>query len=118
MPSAPLPSVYTLAIPTNSNGLGTPTIESITTLSDENGDPFTGETLDAEGLAILPNGDLLVSSETEPSIRHFTADGRYIASLPVPERFLIANGDAEVNATFESLTVSPDGELPIPARWK
>lgn len=48
------------------------------------GTPYDGTTADDEGLAILPDGDFLVSSETEPSIRIFGRDGVQRANLPVP----------------------------------
>ncbi|OLT23374.1 hypothetical protein BJF79_14660 [Actinomadura sp. CNU-125] len=54
---------------------------------------------------------VLVSSETEPSIRRFDArTGRQRAELPVPERFRVAPaGDAVRNQTFEALTAARDG---------
>ena len=102
--------VYTLHIPLADGKLGTPTIEAITILRDENGQPFTGRTLDGEGLALGPDGELLVASETEPSLRRFAPDGRQRAQLPVPARFLVKpQGEATANQTFESLGVTPDG---------
>lgn len=102
--------VYTLHIPLADGQLGTPTVEAITILRDENGQPFTGRTLDGEGLAIGPGGDLLVASETEPSLRRFAPDGRQRAQLPVPARFLVKpHGEATANQTFESLGLTPDG---------
>ena len=44
-------------------------------LTDPGGTPYDGTTADKEGLAVLPNGDFLVSSEVEPSIRIFGRDG-------------------------------------------
>ncbi len=54
---------------------------------------------------------VLASSETEPSIRRFRRfDGRQIGELDVPSRFRVApEGEAASNATFESLTATPDG---------
>ncbi|MCW2540541.1 MAG: putative lipoprotein [Frankiales bacterium] len=78
-----------------------------------NGVPYDGTTSDNEGLAVLPNGDFLVSSETEPSIRIFGRDGVQKSQLTVPARFAVAAagqaGQATANATLEGLTVSPDG---------
>lgn len=102
--------VYTLHIPLVDGKLGTPTVEAVTILRDESGQPFTGRTLDGEGLALLPGGDLLVASETEPSLRRFAPDGRLRERLPVPPRFLVQpRGEATANQTFESLALSPDG---------
>lgn len=79
-------------------------------LTEPDGTPYTGATADNEGLAILPNGRYLVSSETEPSIRIFGRGGRQRDELPVPARFRVAPaGEATANATLEGLTVTPNG---------
>lgn len=79
-------------------------------LKAPDGTPYTGETADNEGLGVLPNGDFVVSSEVEPSIRIFSPDGVQRASLPVPTRFAVAPaGESTRNATFEGLTVSRGG---------
>ena len=101
---------YTLRLPLASDTLGTPTIVAVTILRGPDGEPFTGRTIDAEGMALLPDGDLLIASETEPRIRRFAPDGRQREQLPVPARFLIKpNGEASENLTFESLTLTQDG---------
>ena len=80
------------------------------------GTPYTGATADDEGLAVLPDGRYLVSSETEPSIRIYGRDGVQQASLPVPARFAVAPaGEATSNATLEGLTISPSGNTVIAA---
>lgn len=85
-------------------------------LEQPDGTPYTGLTADNEGLAVLPNGDFLVSSETEPSIRIFGRDGVQKSALPVPARFEVAPaGQATGNATLEGLTVSPDGRQIVAA---
>jgi hypothetical protein len=102
--------VYTLSVPLDADGLGTPEVLAVTYLTRADGTPFTGEEIDAEGLALTPEGDLLVSSETEPSIRRFDIDGRLLAELPVPERFLVEPaGGAETNRALEGLAITPDG---------
>jgi hypothetical protein len=79
-------------------------------LKKADGTPYDGITSDNEGLAVLPNGDFLVSSETEPSIRIYGRDGVQKASLPVPARFAVAPaGEATTNATLEGLTITPAG---------
>ena len=81
-----------------------------------NGTAYTGVTADNEGLAVLPDGDYLVSSETEPSIRIFGRNGVQKSALAVPSRFLVAPlGQATSNKTLEGLTVSPDGEQIVAA---
>jgi len=74
------------------------------------GTAYNENDFDGEGLAVLPNGDYLVSSETEPSVRVFGRDGIQRSELAIPARFLVAPaGEATKNATLEGLTVSPDG---------
>jgi hypothetical protein len=85
-------------------------------LRKPDGTPYDGTTADNEGLAVLPDGDFLVSSETEPSIRIFGRDGVQKASLPVPARFAVAPaGQATANATLEGLTLTPDGHRIVAA---
>ena len=88
-------------------------------LKKPDGTPYDGTTSDNEGLAVLPDGDYLVSSETEPSIRIFGRDGVQKSQLPVPARFAVAGttpaGQATGNATLEGLTISPSGDEIIAA---
>ncbi|HEY0249587.1 MAG TPA: esterase-like activity of phytase family protein [Gryllotalpicola sp.] len=83
-------------------------------LTKPNGTPYDGTTADNEGLAVLPDGDYLVSSETEPSIRIYGRNGVQKASLPVPARFAVTGttplGEATGNATLEGLTITPNGK--------
>lgn len=103
--------VYTLRLPLDGARLGTPEVLAVTVLRDAAGQPFTGRNFDGEAIALLPNGDLLVASETEPAIWRFTPDGQLRAELPAPARFLVApRGEARANSTFESLGLSPDGQ--------
>lgn len=78
--------------------------------------------LDPEGLAILPNGHLLIASEgvqneeprTAPGIFEFTNDGEWQRTLDLRKRFVppeqgpITVGVRE-NLSFESLTLARDG---------
>jgi hypothetical protein len=85
-------------------------------LRKPDGTAYDGTTADNEGLAVLPDGDFLVSSETEPSIRIFGRDGVQRASLPVPGRFAVTpSGQATANATLEGLTLTPDGHRIVAA---
>ncbi|NUS29635.1 MAG: esterase-like activity of phytase family protein [Streptomyces sp.] len=64
-----------------------------------------GAALDSEGLVIDRDGTRLVTSETEPSIRRYSADGRILDRLPVPDALRVAPaGRAVSNGTFEGLT--------------
>jgi hypothetical protein len=82
-------------------------------LRQPDGTPYDGTDSDNEGLAVLPDGDYLVSSETEPSIRIYGRDGVQLASLPIPARFAVTGatpaGQATSNATLEGLTISRSG---------
>jgi hypothetical protein len=76
---------------------------------------------DHESLALLANGDLLVSSEGSsreprlpPAIAEYGPHGEFIRLLPLRDRYVpetsgpMTHG-ARGNAGFESLTLSPDG---------
>jgi len=88
-------------------------------LKRPDGTAYDGTTSDNEGLAVLPDGDYLVSSETEPSIRIYGRDGVQKASLPIPARFAVTGttpaGQATNNATLEGLTITPNGHEVIAA---
>lgn len=100
---------YTLRLPLDGGKPGTPAIEAVTILRDANGQPFTGRNFDGEGMALVAGDQLLIASETEPSIRRFWLDGRLIDELMVPERFLVKpKGEATANQAFEGLALSPD----------
>jgi hypothetical protein len=80
------------------------------------GTAYDGTTSDNEGLAVLPGGDFLVSSEVEPSIRVYGRDGVQKSQLPVPSRFAVAPaGEATANATLEGLTLADGGRRIIAA---
>jgi hypothetical protein len=102
-------SFYTLRIPTKGATLGTPQVLDVTALKNKSGQPFNASNFDGEGLTLTRTGDLLVSSETEPSIRRFSLDGTLLEELPVPQKFRVApEGQATRNQTFESLSLSPN----------
>ncbi|HEU5266903.1 MAG TPA: esterase-like activity of phytase family protein [Jatrophihabitans sp.] len=101
-------------------GLSDPTVvRDPLVLRRPDGTPYDGTTSDNEGLAVLPDGNYLVSSETEPSIRIFGRDGVQLASLPIPARFGVTGttpeGEATANATLEGLTITPSGDRIIAA---
>jgi hypothetical protein len=93
------------------DGALAPEVTGVTGFERADGTPYTGEDYDGEGLVTLPDGSLLASSETEPAIRHFSAEGRELGSLEVPARFAIAPaGEAATNLALEALGRSPDGK--------
>ncbi|MGW4226310.1 esterase-like activity of phytase family protein [Streptomyces bauhiniae] len=62
--------------------------------------------LDSEGLAIDRDGTRLVTSETEPSVRRYSREGRLLEQLPVPDALKVTPaGRATANQTFEGLTL-------------
>ncbi len=91
-----------------------------------NGNAATlGRSLDPEGLARLPNGNLLVSDEYGPSVYEFTPGGQFVRAFETPANLVATQGNGAVNyvdgrpttATgrqdnrgFEGLTVSRDGK--------
>nr|WP_296063839.1 esterase-like activity of phytase family protein [uncultured Actinoplanes sp.] len=97
--------------PSNPKIVGGPLV-----LKRPDGTPYDGLTADNEGLAVLPDGDYLVSSEAEPSLRVFGRDGVQKSTLPVPARFAVTPaGQAGPNATLEGLTITPRGDRIIAA---
>ncbi|MET7680037.1 esterase-like activity of phytase family protein [Streptomyces sp. NPDC005423] len=69
-----------------------------------------GAALDSEGLVIDGDGTRLITSETEPSVRRYSRDGKILDRLPVPAPLLVAPaGRAVSNQTFEGLTLLPGG---------
>jgi hypothetical protein len=101
---------YTLRLPFADGQLGDPQILGVTFLRDPSGQSYTGGNFDGEGIAVTSRGELFVASETEPSIRRFSLDGRFLAQLLVPRKFHVApQGQTQSNMTFESLSISPDG---------
>ncbi|MFI9251556.1 esterase-like activity of phytase family protein [Streptomyces sp. NPDC053069] len=69
-----------------------------------------GADLDSEGLAVDRDGTRLITSETEPSVRRYSAGGKILDRLPVPSSLLVAPaGRATSNQTFEGLTLLPGG---------
>ncbi|MER5937865.1 esterase-like activity of phytase family protein [Streptomyces sp. NPDC001928] len=79
--------------------------EAVVPLADE-----SGAALDSEGLVIDRDGTRLISSETEPSIRRYSRDGKILDRLPVPDALKVAPaGRAVSNGTFEGLTLLPGG---------
>ncbi|MFE5819170.1 esterase-like activity of phytase family protein [Streptomyces sp. NPDC056479] len=79
--------------------------KAVVPLADE-----SGAALDSEGLVIDRDGTRLISSETEPSVRRYSRDGRILDRLPVPDALKVAPaGRAVSNGTFEGLTLLPGG---------
>jgi hypothetical protein len=113
-------------------------------LRDSNGRAFTGlfpdrpsaeppqrgdgrMCLDPEGLAVGPDGGFFLSEEYLPSVREFTADGRFVRRFDTPPALVPRDGSGKVdfatddeealgqgrepNRGFEGLALLPDGRL-------
>ncbi len=126
---------YTFA--TNPDTIATQgvTFTNVTTLKDVDGNEFSLNSLDPEGIALTNHGTVFISSEgevnpsvgrvTNPFINEFSlSTGQQVRSLSVPSKFLpvvldtngngiVDAGDTQVsgvrnNLAFESVTIAPD----------
>jgi len=113
---------YTLDIDLSDGSLDAGDVEilGVTTLLNEDGEPFPALSLDPEGIARSSIGTLFISSEgdanalVEPFISEFSLTGEFIRSLPVPDKFLpTADRSSGIrnNLAFESLTITPDNRF-------
>ncbi|ACB52843.1 phytase [Crocosphaera subtropica ATCC 51142] len=93
------------------------TFNGVTTLLDEDGNPFINNRIDPEGIALTSRGTLFISSEgnantlLDPFVNEFSLSGQQFNTLPVPSKFLpIADQSSGIrnNQAFESLTITPD----------
>ena len=110
---------YELELKLSENSLKVTPI-SVTFLRDGEGELLPPRAMDGEGLALMSDGSLLVSSEGDvsrgaaPGLFLFGSDGRMKRQLPVPAKFLGSSADDAAegvrdNLAFESLAISPDG---------
>ncbi|WP_251093488.1 esterase-like activity of phytase family protein [Streptomyces sp. Caat 7-52] len=91
--------------------------EAAVRLADEKGAALDSEGLVVDTAPVRPRpggrtaaGTLLVSSETEPSVRRYSRAGTILDRLPVPASLRVAPaGRATANQTFEGLTLLPGG---------
>lgn len=112
---------YTLKLdlaPDPASGIGNITVERVTMLKNENGEPFAVGSLDPEGIALSPRRSLFIASEGDPdqSIAPFIdefelATGDWRGRLPIPNRYLPQTdaGTAlgvQTNQGFEALTLN------------
>ena len=90
---------YTLALSLNTSDPNNPaikqvTVERVTPITGEDGNPYPEGTVDTEGIALSPLGTVFISSEgvarddIPPFVREFDLNtGRWTRSLPIPERY-------------------------------
>ncbi|MCU0304846.1 MAG: esterase-like activity of phytase family protein [Thermoanaerobaculales bacterium] len=108
------PRVYALSLALD-GGLRVGPIETLTLL-DADGGPFEHGTIDAEAVALAPDGTLWVATEgvshegVAPRILGFRLDGELVAELAIPAAYLPGEGTGvRSNHGFEGLSVTPDG---------
>ncbi|MCU6454553.1 esterase-like activity of phytase family protein [Sphingomonas sp. A2-49] len=139
LPYAPRTQTFSLGIDRATGAIDGFQVQATTLFRQSNGATFNGlnpllltgnaatlgGSLDPEGLARLPNGNLLVSDEYGPSVLEFTPAGVFVRSFATPDNLVprtAAGGTNYVdgrptittgrqdNRGFEGLTVSPDGK--------
>lgn len=93
-------------------------IDGFQALKDERGRTFPKDSFDFEGIALLQDGRILVSSEggfssekrVPPAILEFDPSGFLISQFTIPPQFIPDESGTQgvwLNRGFESLTVSP-----------
>ncbi|MBE9013380.1 esterase-like activity of phytase family protein [Pseudanabaenaceae cyanobacterium LEGE 13415] len=119
---------YTLKLQIDQNALKSVEVQNVTTLVDENGQPFAKGTIDPEGIALSPLNSVFISSEGDvkdevaPFIGEFDLQtGKLKRKLTIPETYL---PDAKMigqtrgvqdNRAFESLTLNAGASTAPPA---
>jgi len=90
------------------------------TLRRRDGEPFTPDSIDPEGIALSPSGALYLSTEgaaasgIAPFVARLDRSGRIVSEFRLPRRFRPNRGQTRgvrQNLGFESLTVSPSGRF-------
>ena len=92
----------------------------VTTLLNQDNQPFPPGETDTEGIAFTNQGTVFISSEGDvrqlinPFIKEFSLPaGKILTTLPIPNKFLPdKNGKQGIrnNLAFESLTITPDNQ--------
>jgi|Deesub1362B_J571_1020462.scaffolds.fasta_scaffold00136_37 hypothetical protein len=77
--------------------------------------PYGPGEVDAEEVVLTPDRKLIISSERDlkgiPWIRVFALDGVMLSEIPVPGKFIPAEGKGiRRNLAFEAMALSPDGK--------
>ncbi len=122
------PRFYTLQIDLGIDGVRAVRVVSATTLDSDATttgiQPFESNDSDLEDIVLLPNDELLISSERDrggrPWVRHFALDGTLLGELPIPDKFQpVFDKDQEgrdvvvrgtrANLGFEGMTLADDG---------
>jgi len=120
------PRFYTLALALGQTGkrveIQKIDVTSVTRLKTLEGQPYPGDRLDPEGIALSPRKSLYISSEgvmksqSPPMIGEFDPQtGQLLAELPIPRRFLPESNPVKGirdNLGFEALTIAATSVLP------
>lgn len=116
---------YTLSIDVRDGDLvdGDVELTDVVTLKRADGTTYPPLSLDPEGLALAPGGQVHVSSEGDANAgiapfvnRYRLADGVLTAELPVPDAYTpTATSGIRNNLAFESLTAAKDGRQLVTA---
>jgi endonuclease/exonuclease/phosphatase family metal-dependent hydrolase len=108
------PRVYALSLELE-GGSRAGWLETLTLL-DADGEPFERGIVDAEAVALAPDGVLWVATEgvshelVPPRIIGFRLDGSFLTELSIPPAYLPGEGTGvRSNHGFEGLSVTPDG---------
>lgn len=110
---------YTLRIDLADGDLqqGGVTVIEVTTLLDDDGQPFPAFSLDPEGLALTKARRLVIVSEGDavrriaPFVREFALDGRQLREFEVPDYYApTATTGIRNNLAFESAGLTPSGK--------
>jgi hypothetical protein len=111
---------YTLKIDLSKGSLtdGGVSPVGVTTLFNDNGQPFQAGSIDAEGIALTSKESVFISSEGDvkkpinPFIQEFSlSSGKILTKLPVPKKFLPGKSNKQGvrnNLAFEALTIVPN----------
>ncbi|MEW4571138.1 esterase-like activity of phytase family protein [Tautonia sp. JC769] len=124
-PGMPAPRAYRLAIDLDDGRLkpGGVRLEGVLELTRADGSRVPEGSVDAEGIALGPSGDIVISAEgmpnasppVPPSVDRFDgATGRYRRSMDVPTAYLPGadpKRGVRSNLAFESLTIIPGGRF-------
>jgi hypothetical protein len=95
------------------------TFTGVTTLRNTAGNPYPILQIDPEGIALLPGGQMVYSSEGDKNnainafVRVANVDGSYVRDLALPGYYQqtgpAGTSGLRNNLAFESITLSPDG---------
>jgi hypothetical protein len=115
---------YTLEIDLGLGGIADVRVVGLTLLDSDAAapgvQPYEAGDSDLEDIVLLPDGDLVITSERDrnnvPWVRRFALDGRLLGELPLPDAFVPAAGrGTRPNLAFEGITLSADGQTLVVA---